>query len=260
MSLKERISLFSLVLLIAGTACGLTSLGGPGEAEPEAAPTALPTDAPGIPVSINEGLASLDSYRLTYTTNVLEAALEQRTVTTTRVHHDGESSADYRRTETTVTDLDGLVVSEDVEEQFLIGDLSCDVIDGLAEATVLPPTARAMSDLMSQVVVIRPLIENPVFVGEEVMSGVPVRRYSFELRSVGAGTEVEATRSDGEYAVAVDGDYLVYYRLDLELRTGPEGDPQAEASAFFIEMSLESINQPVSIELPPECQAADLGG
>jgi hypothetical protein len=111
---------------------------------------------------------------------------------------------------------------------------------------------------MSQVIVFNPLIENPVFVSESVVNGVPVRNYTFELRSLDAAAEVEATRAGGTYAVAVDGDYLVRYRLDLELRTGPEGDPAAESSVFVVEVSLEQINQPIEITFPPGCPAAEI--
>jgi hypothetical protein len=116
------------------------------------------------------------------------------------------------------------------------------------------------SDLMSEVVVLNPLIENPVYVGEDVVNGVTVRTYTFEVRSIGATSEVEAARADGSYAVADDGDYLVHYRLDMDLRTGPEGDPEAESTVFFIELSLEDINQPAAIAFPPNCQAAEPGG
>ncbi len=121
-------------------------------------------------------------------------------------------------------------------------------------------TAQVMSDLMSRVVVFKPLIENPVYVGEDVVSGVPVRTYTFEVRSLGVDSGVEVARADGDYAIASDGDYLVHYRLDLELRTAPEGDPEAESTILFIEASLEAINQPVGITFPPNCQAAETSG
>jgi len=247
---------FSLLILMAGSACGLSSLSGPPEAESEGVLTPTVAEPPGLPVSVNEGLASLDSYRLTYTSDAFDSISQQRTVTNSLVLHDRNADADFTRTETRVTDADDQILSEDVQEQIVIGDQSCAVAYGEAELTTLSPTERTMADLMSRVVVIRPLIENPVLLGQEVMSGVPVRTYTFEVRSVGSGTEVEASRSDGVYAVAVDGDYLVHYRLDLELRTGAEDDPSAEVSAILLEMRLESINQPVSIEFPPECQAA----
>ena len=77
------------------------------------------------------------------------------------------------------------------------------------------------------------------------------------MRSLGAASEAEATRADGNYAIAIDGDYLVHYRFDMELRTGPEGDPSAESSVSFFEVSLEQVNQPVEIAFPADCQAAE---
>jgi hypothetical protein len=111
---------------------------------------------------------------------------------------------------------------------------------------------------MSQVVVVHPLIENPVLVGEDVVNGIPVRTYTFELRSLGAGSDVEATRSDGRYAVAVDGDYLVQYTLDLELLAPPEGDAEPATLTFHTDLSLEDVNQTVEIVFPVECQATEL--
>jgi hypothetical protein len=128
------------------------------------------------------------------------------------------------------------------------------------DADLPSAAAQVMSDLMSQVVDFNPLIENPVYVGEDVVNGVPVRTYTFELRSVGAASEIEVDRADGSYAVAADGDYIVHYRLDLELRTAAEGDPESEYTDSSFELSLEEINQPVEIAFPPSCQGAESVG
>ena len=245
-----------LLVLIVGSACGLSSLGGSPEEGSGGTPSPEPTDAPTLPVSINEGLASLDSYRMTFTNDSFDSTTQERTVTTFVVAHDGAADADYTRTETRVTTEGDDVGSEDVQEQFVIGNQACSVAGGEAELTTVSDTAQVMSGLMSEVVVFHPLIENPVYVGEDVVNGVPVRTYTFEVRSLGAASEAEASRADGSYAVAVDGDYIVHYRLDMELRTGPEGDPEAESSIFFFELSLEAINQPVEIAFPANCQAA----
>jgi hypothetical protein len=116
--------------------------------------------------------------------------------------------------------------------------------------------AKVMTELMSQVVDFNPLIENPVYVGQEDVNGVSADTYTFEVRSLGAASDAEATRADGTYAIVVDGDYLVRYRLDLELRTGPEGDPEAEYSVSSYDPSLEEINQPVDIAFPETCLEA----
>lgn len=255
---------FGMVVVIVGSACGTLSLGGtpaegtPGTGRATGAPEL--TDASMLPVSINQGLASLDSYHMTFTTDIFDSVAQERTVTTFVVSRDRDSDANYNRTETRVTTADGEVESEEVQEQYIIANQMCSVAEGEAQFTPISDTAQVMTELMSQVVDFNPLIENPVYVGQEVVNGVSVRTYTFEVRSLGAASEAEATRADGSYAIAVDGDYLVRYRLDLELRTGPEGDPEAESSISSFDLSLEDINQPVEIAFPATCQSAESNG
>ncbi len=257
MSRRSIVSL-GLLVLIVGSACGISSQGGTPAAGDGETPIAEPTtEAPMLPVSINEGLASLDSYHMTYTSDAFDSVTKERSVSTFVVASDAGADASYNRTETRVTGEADEVVSEDVQEQYKIGNQLCQVAGGEAELTTMSGPARVMSDLMSRVVVFKPLIENPVYVGEDVVSGVPVRTYTFEVRSLGVDSGVEVARADGEYAVAADGNYLVHYRLDMELRTAAEGDPEAESNVFSIEASLEEINQPVEITFPPNCQAAE---
>lgn len=253
---KIRIVGFGLLVVVTGTACGLA--GAAGESGDEAA-TPEATEAPMFPVSINQGLASLDSYRMTYATDMIDSTTQQETVTTLVMASDREADATYTRSETSVTGAEmDPEASGGVQEQYSIGNQFCQVSDGLAELTTVSEAARVMMDLMSQAVSFNPVIEDPVFAGEGTVNGVPVRKYTFELRSLGATSDVEVSRSDGSYAIAVDGDYLVHYLLDLELRTGAEGEPEAQSSILHLEVSLEDINQPVEIVFPAECQAAEL--
>jgi len=242
---------FGIFVMMVGTACGLS-----GGAETDSSAAEEPTEVPSLPVSINEGLASLDSYRLTFTSDVYDSTSQQRTVTTVDSARDRATDASYTRTESLVTTDAEEVVSQSVEEQFALGNQLCAVSDGEAQSSTVSATAQEMSDLMSQVVILQPLIENPVYVADDVVNGVPVRTYTFELRSIGAASEAEATRADGTYSIAVDGEYLVQYRLDLELRTGAEGDPEAEYTASSFDFSLEQVNQPVEIVFPPACEVA----
>jgi hypothetical protein len=258
---RKRIVGFGLLVVFVGSACGMPALGGtPGAGSDEISGSPEPAEASMRPVPVNQGLASLDSYHMTYTNDVFDSLAQQRTVMTFVAARDRNADANYNRTETLVTTGENEVVSDDVQEQFVIGDVVCAVTEGEAERTTLSDTAQVFSDLMSQVVDFNPLIENPVYVGEDVVNGVPVRTYTFEVRSLGAATDVEAARADGSYAIAVDGDYLVDYRFDMELRSGQEGDPEAEYSVSSFVLSLEDINQPVEIVLPPNCEAAELSG
>lgn len=260
MSRRGFVALASFVAIL-GSACAIMGTGTPEDgvvatsANGDSA-TQEPADSSMLPVSINEGLASLDSYLLTFITDVFDSTVLERTVTTFVVASDRERDASYNRTETVVTTEGGEVVSEDGQEQYIIGNSACTLAEGEAQFSTISDTARVMSDLMSQVVDFKPLIENPVSVGQDVVNGVPVRTYTFEIRSLRAASEAEATRADGSYAVAEDGNYMVAYRLDLELRTAPEGDPEAEYSISSFDLSLEQINQPVDIEFPELCLEA----
>src|SRR4030042_3435629 len=115
-----------LLVLIVGSACGISSQVGTPAAENVETPTSEPaTEAPMLPVSINEGLASLDSYRMTYTTDVFDSVTRERSVSTFVVSSDADADASYNRTETRVTgEADG-IVSEDVQKQYLIGSPGC---------------------------------------------------------------------------------------------------------------------------------------
>jgi hypothetical protein len=254
---------FALSVIIVASACGLSAPETPPEAEGGAPPAQEPQgqgEGAMLPVSINEGLASLNSYSMTITTDSVDSASQQRTVTTFIIAHDAQADASYTRMQTRVTTLQEEVVSDDVQEQFVIGNQTCSVSGGEAQMSSISETTQVFSDLMSQVVVFNPLIENPVLVGEDVVNGVPVRTYSFDVRSLDAATDVETARADGSYAVAVDGDYLVHYRLDMDLRAPAEGSSEMQSTVFFIEISLEQINQPVSISFPANCQLMETGG
>lgn len=258
MTSRKRIVGLGLIAVVVGTACGVSSLGGPPRATDE--PTPEPTDMPMVPVSINQGLASLNSYRMTYTSDIFDSVSQDRSEMTFIVARDRDSDASYNRTETRVTNGESQDASEDVQEQFAIGSQLCLVNGDDVQMTSVSETARVLSDLMAQVVVIQPLIENPVYAGEEVVNGVPARTYTFDVRSIDAASGVEATRSGGSYAIAIDGDYLLRYRLDMELRTGAEGDSEAQYSTFLVEVGLEQINQPVDIAFPASCLAAGSSG
>jgi hypothetical protein len=116
---------FGALVMIVGSACAIMSTGSTPEAGVGAGG---PTDAPGeqgtvdtgmLPVSINQGLASLDSYQMTFTTDTLDSVAQERTVTTFVVAHDRDADASYNRTETQVTTGDGEVLSEEARSSTL---------------------------------------------------------------------------------------------------------------------------------------------
>jgi hypothetical protein len=196
---KMRIAGFALLVIIIGTACGLPSVAGaPEGAGDDVTDAPAPDEAPTVPVPINQGLASLDSYRMTYTNDVFDSTTQERTTLTLVVASDRASDASHTRSETVVTAGDE-VVSQEVEEQIVIGNQVCAVTDGEAEFTVMSDTARVMTDLMSQVVDFNPLIENPVFVEETVATEACRRGRHLRAEEHRRRLEVEAA-PDGSYA------------------------------------------------------------
>ena len=61
--------------------------------------------------------------------------------------------------------------------------------------------------------------------------------------------------NNGEYWLAVDGDYIVKYNLSLEIQTAADGSTEAKTGNLEVQLDLTDINQPISISLPDGCYA-----
>ena len=126
-------------------------------------------------------------------------------------------------------------------------------MDGEWDFSSLAPAEKEMISLNSAIMDFVPLIENPQFIGQEELNGVLVDHYSFQVSGLGSQSGAEVTANQGEYWMAVDGEYLVRYTLRVELRSDPE-------TGYAQEYRLETgeINQPQAIAFPAEClQAKD---
>ncbi|MGA9531524.1 MAG: hypothetical protein WBR18_02305 [Anaerolineales bacterium] len=215
---------------------------------------------PMLPVPINEGLASLNSFRMTYTNDVYDSVPDQRSVITFVIAQDRDADARYLQTENLITTEDYEVTSRDVEEQYVVGNDVCYIRNGQAQFKTMSDSGRQIMEMMMQTIAINPMIENPEFEGRDSINGVDVRTYTFQITSADVGSSTETAKSEGHYALAEDGDYLVDYRLDMELRTAPEGDESAEYSVSFFDLALEDIDEPLEIVLPQTCEAASAFG
>jgi hypothetical protein len=171
-----------------------------------------------------------------------------------------ESTEGGSRTHTVTTNTSSS--AEDPEEeidrtrQFKVDNLTC-VLDedgGAPEVEISSPLAQELQDIVAEMLDLNPLISDPVLVGSEDLNGVSTYHYTFIIAGLGAKSGAEVIQNQGEYWLAVDGQYLVKYSLVLEIRDGPKNDPQSEAMLSKFTYILSDINQPIEIKLPPGCQ------
>lgn len=277
MATKRTILLVTSALLIGALACNLTggsdeahgpdgpdSSGqsstpqqegnaGPGsDADPGTEPDQASED---YPVPMNEGLASLNSYRLEHHSESTGPTAVDRSITSFLLEHDEDSDSTHIRSDSTTHDEENPEGTSENSEYYQIGNESCTISDGEAEYESMSPIEREMSDFMASMVDFNPSIEDPERVGEATVNGVETWHYRFEINSLGS-SGVEVVRSDGEYWMARDGRYLVRYLLNLELRDTLEGAEAAEVLEATIEVELSDINAPVAISMPQICLEA----
>jgi len=85
---------------------------------------------------------------------------------------------------------------------------------------------------------------------DETVNGVLCRHYVFDEKALGWGT---FTHAEGEMWVAIDGEYVVKYAVQAEGKnpiTGDEGQ-------IDWEYEIRDVNQPITIEPPAGCEAAE---
>lgn len=265
---KNRIHLCIMIfclILIAG--CGRSKSGGlqntadagpaqgtadqTDQAQTAASPTPVPVQSQ--PVALFSGLASLDSYQTT--TRIYSAGPGPDTVSETisEVQFNRAASATHNSMTTKSSDEDNPTLETQQQEQVTIGRETCSLEDGSWEYSQMDPQEKEMLSIFSKLYDVVPVISNPVFVGAESKNGVAANHFTFKVESAGAESGSVVTVNEGEYWLAVDGQYLLAYSLHLELRNSPESDSEAKVSKVEIEYSLENVNQLIDIQLPADC-------
>jgi hypothetical protein len=218
--------------------------------------TPAPTEIPWAPIGLWEGLSSLNSYRLTIrTVNDGPTAIDKSTTTYfIEMGSDGDSS--HTHTDSFERFEDDPQGDYDVSDQYQIGNFTCEYSEGDYEAdkTEEDPMAQEITDQWFKLIDVLPKVNDPIFVGSEMLNGVMTNHFTFTLEGLGSESGAEVVRKDGEYWLAQDGQYVVKYSVFMETRNGPVGDPNTQVlhTEFFIEVT--DINQEIVITLPAICQ------
>jgi hypothetical protein len=267
MKTKSRNTLLSLILVLAlTTACNLP-IGGSnknndsansnsqnGTSLPLSPETlnAAPDQPDGKPVSFQEGIGSLDSYKMK-----LHILSSDSTGSMTNMDEFVESSVGDENNHSVLSSTsqspEDTEESKSTTETYNLGLVTCTLSDG--EWTYDKKTAqdKELSDIFSQMIDFVPVIKNPEFIGSENLNGIETNHFTFRVSGIGEKSGTVATTNQGDYWLAVDGEYIVSYTLDLQLQSAPESSSEAKTSILQVSYDLYDINVPVTITQPVEC-------
>jgi hypothetical protein len=261
--MKPKTFVFVALLLMLMLACSLTkNTGGnptnPGQAVtvapgvpgvPGANETATPAPDP-VPVSINEGLASLNSYAMTVMIKSVGPDPAQSSTTTIQRQRSNDTNASYTSTNVTVVKPDGGDPSVTDTSIYQVGNDQCsgNDTDSWSWSSSTPAEAE-MNGLVTSMIGLSPLIDNPSFVAVETVNGIPSNHFTFKVSGLGATSGAVVNLNQGDYWLAVDGNYIVKYTLVVE--TSQAADAKVLHEEISIEMN--QVNQPVNIAFPQGC-------
>ena len=251
---KKMFLILSLFVLLA-LACNLSS--SPTSQSPGSAPqgSGNPSNpkAGGTPqanpVGINEGLSSLNSYQMTI--NYKSAGPDPSESSSMVMEMQRSQDQDARYTHVTQSSVKkgGGSPSNSDSNYYEIGNDACDGSGTDWTYTKQLPNQKEMNELFQNMISMTPLIDNPTFVAQETINGIPSNHFTFKISGVGAKSGAAVNANQGDYWLAVDGRYIVKYGLVLETSMGPSVDVIHQE----VSIDLTQVNQPVNIVFPQGC-------
>ena len=121
-------------------------------------------------------------------------------------------------------------------ELYRIGNDQCSSQSGEWSWTSMAANQAEMMDLIMNMIDFTPVIDDPTFVAEEVINGVPSNHFSFSVTGLGIESGAEVTINQGDYWLAVDGQYIIKYSLVLETVMDPQ------TNIIHMEISIDSVS------------------
>jgi hypothetical protein len=171
-----------VMLMLACSLSGNTG-GTPPDQESSVDETPAPASTPDpVPVSINEGLASLNSYEMTVMFNSVGPDPAQSSTTTIKRQRSNDTNA-------SLTSINSNVINpEEGDPQitdttiYQIGNDQCagSDMDEWSWTTSTPAEAE-MQGLITGMIGLTPLIDDPVFVAAETVNGIPTNHFTFQV-------------------------------------------------------------------------------
>ena len=204
------------------------------------------------PVSFQQGLGSLDSYKFT-----LHFESSNSDGSSMTIDESVESSVIDENNHSIMTTVnrsaDGSDDSSDTTETYNLGTVTCSLSDGEWEYSEKTVQEKELTDIFSQMVDFVPVIKNPTFVGKETVNGVQANHFTFNISGIGEKSGAQATENQGDYWLAVDGQYIVRYTLTLKVQSAPAEKAEAEISTLIVSYDLTDVNVPIVLTQPEGC-------
>lgn len=207
------------------------------------------------PLPLREGLGTFDSYEWHMEMTTIGPTSAETTSIVTDWSRNLEPSSTHNLTETTSTGPD-IDPETTVQEVYAVEGETCqfDGEDWVYEAAT--DQQQEVLDVVERLFDITIVPESPVEVGSDVVAGIRATHWSYTVSGFGADSGALVTANQVDYWVAEDTTVLLKYALEIESRSGPSDDPDAEVYRVEASAELVSADQPIPIELPAECLAA----
>jgi hypothetical protein len=165
-----------------------------------------------------------------------------------------DTDASYTHMIITVADKQGGDPNTSDSNIYRIGNDQCSGSGEDWTWTSLAPNEAEMMDIIKNMLGLTPLIDTPTFVAKETINGISSNHFTFKVSGLGVSSGAVVTANQGDYWLAIDGQYIVKYILILETSM----DPQTNVLHEEISIEMNQINQPINITFPQACLDASL--
>ena len=255
--MRKRMVIFLPIMVLLLMACNLAS--GTGTQAPGSTPRGGPAQPGGVPqpggtppadpVTMNEGLGSLNSYQMTIIFKSIGPDPSQSSTTTVELQRSKDTDASLDHINMTSVPKGGVDPTNNDSYIYQIGNDQCSGSGEDWSWTSNTPSEAEMQGMVMNMIGLTPLIDNPTFVAQETVNGIPSNHFTFKVSGLGVKSGATVNTNQGDYWLAVDGRYIVKYILIMETST----DPQTNVFHEEISIELNQINQPVTIAFPQTC-------
>jgi hypothetical protein len=165
------------------------------------------------------------------------------------VQRSQDQDAGHTNLKLTIKDDGGGDPTTSESDMYQIGNDQCSGSEEDWSWTTMTPNQKEMIDLTKNMLGFTPLIDSPTFIGQEMVNNILSNHFTFKISGLGVSSGAEVTANQGDYWLAIDGQYIIKYTLILETSM----DPQTNVLREEISIDLDQINQPVDIAFPQTC-------